>query len=124
MDAAELKKYLDPKALKTLLQSMIGGSKDLLGVDLGSHAVKILHVEGQGADAQVKNWAHLPLELTPEATPEQRAEKAANVIRSFHSTSLPGGRRTQAPVSRRTRRTKRNAERIRLRADSGVFFWP
>ena len=81
MDAAQLKEQLT--LAKNKLQSVLLGSGDILGIDLGTFAVKVLQITGQGPSASVKVWGHLPLGLALEAPPEERVQKAAVLLKAF-----------------------------------------
>ncbi len=83
MDVNALKEYLQPDRLKALAQELLSGPTDLLGIDIGADAIKVLWTTGKGPSAQVKLWGHLPLGLPIEAPPEERVQKAANLLKAF-----------------------------------------
>ena len=49
MDVNALKEYLQPARIKTALQALAGGSSDILGVDIGSHSVKVQRVDSRSS---------------------------------------------------------------------------
>ncbi|MFA6004180.1 MAG: type IV pilus assembly protein PilM [Elusimicrobiota bacterium] len=70
------------KALKWV-SSVFSGPKNVLGVDIGSYAVKVVLIQTEGGVPVVKVWGHLPLNSKPEASPEEKKAQAINVLRAF-----------------------------------------
>ncbi len=69
--------------LKSGLGSLFVGSKDVLGVDIGSHSIKVALIKNEGGAPQLKAWGILPLDLNPEASPEQKRQQSVNLLRAF-----------------------------------------
>ncbi|TPW17895.1 MAG: type IV pilus assembly protein PilM, partial [Elusimicrobia bacterium] len=69
--------------IKAQLQSMLLGSKEILGVDIGSYSIKVAYIKNEGGGPQLKAWGLLPLDLNPEASPEQKKQQAVNLLRAF-----------------------------------------
>ncbi len=59
------------------------GSKEILGIDIGSYAVKIAEFK-QGVDGlALRNWGYIPLDARPETTPEEKKAQVINELRAF-----------------------------------------
>lgn len=81
---ADVKKKLkgfDLKALKGKLGGLFSGPKDVLGVDVGTHAVKVVSLDLSGP--KLKFWGHLPIEAKADASPEERNAAAINTLKAF-----------------------------------------
>src|SRR5688500_887938 len=65
------------------LTAVFTGQQDLVAVDIGTHAVKVLELKREGENVYVRSWGHLPLNLKPEATPDERKSATINVRRAF-----------------------------------------
>lgn len=65
------------------LLSSFTGPKEMLGVDIGSYAVKVAWLQSQGPEFRLRTWGHLPLDSKPEASPEERGKQAVNALRGF-----------------------------------------
>ncbi|MBI5625290.1 MAG: type IV pilus assembly protein PilM [Elusimicrobia bacterium] len=59
------------------------GPVDVLGVDVGNHAVKCAWIKGDGGDLRLKAWGHMPLEVKADATPEQKKAQTINALKAF-----------------------------------------
>ncbi|MBI4423321.1 MAG: type IV pilus assembly protein PilM [Elusimicrobia bacterium] len=59
------------------------GTRDVLGVDIGSHSIKVALIKPEGGQLHLKAWGLLPLDLNPEASPEQKKQQAVNLLRAF-----------------------------------------
>ncbi|MCX5788966.1 MAG: type IV pilus assembly protein PilM [Elusimicrobia bacterium] len=70
-------------ALKARLQSMLTGARDVLGVDIGSHSIKVASIKNEGGQYHLQTSGLLPLDINPEAPPEQKRQQAVNVLRGF-----------------------------------------
>ena len=72
-------------ALKRIkgLFSVFMGSRDVLGVDLGSYAVKIAQIQQEAGASSLKAWGYLPLTAAPDAPPEEKKQQAINALRGF-----------------------------------------
>jgi type IV pilus assembly protein PilM len=63
--------------------SLFSGPKDLIGIDIGSYAIKLVFIKSQGGKPRIKAWGHLPIEARPDASPDERKQQAVNQIRAF-----------------------------------------
>jgi len=70
----------DIKSLLSKIRTTFVGPVDLLGLDIGSYAVKavMLQVDKQGC--RLLNWAYAPLGLKADASPEERKLVASKTI--------------------------------------------
>lgn len=66
-----------------LFRSIVSGNKDLVGVDIGSHSVKIVWLEPKGKELNLRSWGHIPLNFKTEDSPEERKIQTAQTIRDF-----------------------------------------
>ncbi|MBI5209512.1 MAG: type IV pilus assembly protein PilM [Elusimicrobia bacterium] len=64
-------------------QEMFVGPTDVLAVDVGNYAVKCALVKLDGDTPRLKLWGYLPLEIKPEATPEQKKASTINAVKAF-----------------------------------------
>lgn len=87
------------KRVANFVTSLAFGSKDILGVDIGSHSIKVASVEDEGQGTNLVHWGHLPLDLGPEATPEERKEKAVHALKAFMVSKGVGVRNVATSVS-------------------------
>jgi type IV pilus assembly protein PilM len=76
-------KNIDIKALKEKALSLVIGPKDVIGIDIGSYAVKLVLLGEEKGVQKLKAWGHLPLEIGPETTPEERQQQVVNKIKAF-----------------------------------------
>ncbi|MDD5656331.1 MAG: type IV pilus assembly protein PilM [Elusimicrobia bacterium] len=70
------------KGLKGLA-ALFMGPRQVWGVDLGSHAVKVALIVDEGGVPSLKAWGYLPLTVKPEASPEERKTQAVHALRAF-----------------------------------------
>ncbi len=70
------------KALKALTAIFVG-PKDVIGVDIGSYAVKVILFNLEGGAPTLKAWGYLPLNAKPDATPEEKKTQTINALRAF-----------------------------------------
>jgi type IV pilus assembly protein PilM len=75
--------------LKTTLEkargwaSLLRAKKDLLAIDLGSHAIKIILLTQTEKNLSLKAWGYLPLAFKPEASLEDKKTQTINALRAF-----------------------------------------
>jgi type IV pilus assembly protein PilM len=65
------------------LSAALTGPRYVLGVDVGSYAIKVAFIVEEGGGATLKAWGHLPLASRPEASPEEKKVHAIKVLRAF-----------------------------------------
>ncbi|MFA6316610.1 MAG: type IV pilus assembly protein PilM [Elusimicrobiota bacterium] len=65
------------------LRDRFVGPVDVLGVDVGNHAVKCAWIKGAAGDLSLKAWGHMPLDVKPDATPEQKKAQTVNLLKAF-----------------------------------------
>lgn len=66
-----------------LVRSVMSGDKDLVGLDIGSHCVKVVWLQTEGKELRLKTWGHIPLDFKAEASPEERRFQTAQAIKDF-----------------------------------------
>lgn len=86
-------------ALKGLAEMFLG-PKDVVGIDVGSYAVKVVLFKLEAGAYQLKSWGHLPLGAKADAGPDEKKSAVINALRAFFiekgvkvkdvSTSLSG----------------------------------
>jgi type IV pilus assembly protein PilM len=86
-------------ALKGLAEMFLG-PKDVVGVDVGSYAIKVVLFSLEAGAYQLKAWGHLPLGSKTDAGPDEKKAAVINALRAFFiekgvkvkdvSTSLSG----------------------------------
>ena len=69
-------------ALKGLGELFLG-PKDVVAVDLGGYAVKVVLLKQEGAGFQLKAWGHLPIGAKADASPDERKTAVINSLRGF-----------------------------------------
>ncbi|MBI4676333.1 MAG: type IV pilus assembly protein PilM [Elusimicrobia bacterium] len=65
------------------LRDRFVGPVDVLGVDVGNYAVKCAWIKGGAGALQLKAWGHMPLDVKPDATPEQKRAQTINALKAF-----------------------------------------
>jgi type IV pilus assembly protein PilM len=65
------------------MASLFLGPKDILGVDIGSYAIKVAHIELGGGSARLRAWGRLQLDVRPESSPEEKKQQCINQLRGF-----------------------------------------
>src|ERR1041385_6315594 len=69
-------------ALKGYAEIFLGPT-DIIGVDVGSYAIKVVLLKQEGPVWSLKSWGHLPIVTKPEATPEEKKTATINALRAF-----------------------------------------
>ena len=82
-DIKEKLKGIGLQKIKDRLGSIFSGPKDVLGVDIGSYAVKVLWLKDEGGGTRLKAWGHLPIEAKPDASPDERKQQTINQLKAF-----------------------------------------
>lgn len=68
---------------KDILASLLIGSKEVLGVDIGSYAIKVVQIEMDRGGPRLKAWGRLQMEIKQDASPEERKQQCVNQLRAF-----------------------------------------
>lgn len=87
------------KSAVTELAGPLLGSSELLAVDIGSHAIKVLGLKPEKGGLVVSLWGHIPLDPAGEATPEEKKKRAGKLLKDFLSSKKASGRRAATSVS-------------------------
>ena len=69
-------------ALKNLGEMFLG-PKDVIAVDIGSYAIKVVLLKQEGPVFRLRNWGHLPITAKADASPEERRIIIVNALRAF-----------------------------------------
>ncbi len=59
------------------------GSRDLIGIDVGSVSVKVVLLRREGPEWHLKAWALLPINVRPDSTPEEKKVAIVKPLRGF-----------------------------------------
>ncbi|MBI4375520.1 MAG: type IV pilus assembly protein PilM [Elusimicrobia bacterium] len=65
------------------LSVLFFGPQDIIAVDVGSFAIKVVSLKEEGLEITLKDWGYLPLNLKSEASPEERKAHTINALRAF-----------------------------------------
>lgn len=76
-------KSIDLKGLKENIAGFLIGPADLIGIDIGSYSVKVAILKEEQGKLRLKTWGHLPLEVKPDASPEEKQQQTVNVLKAF-----------------------------------------
>jgi type IV pilus assembly protein PilM len=82
-DLKEKMKAVDIKSIKEKLGALIGGPKEILGVDVGTYAVKLVLFKAEAGKNTLKMWGHVPIDAAPEASPDERKQATINALKAF-----------------------------------------
>lgn len=69
-------------ALKGLAEMFLG-SKDVVGIDVGSYSVKVVLFKLEAGAYTLKAWGHLPLGAKADAGPDEKKAAVINLLRAF-----------------------------------------
>ncbi len=69
-------------ALKGLAEMFLG-PKDVVGIDVGSYAVKVVLFKLEAGAYHLKAWGHLPLGAKADAGPDEKKAAVVNALRAF-----------------------------------------
>ena len=69
-------------ALKGLAEMFLG-PKDVVGIDVGSYAVKVVLFKLEAGAYQLKAWGHLPLGAKADTGPDEKKVAVINLLRAF-----------------------------------------
>jgi len=73
------------------------GKRVGVGIDIGKYALKIVALERRGDKLVIKKVLNVPLELSPEASPEERAEKTFELLRKV--ADIPEAKRGSVAIA-------------------------
>ncbi|MFH1724669.1 MAG: type IV pilus assembly protein PilM [Elusimicrobiota bacterium] len=76
-------KGIDLKGLKDKIGSILMGSSDVLGVDIGSYAVKVVSFKKVGEGLKLQAAGYLPIGAKADSSPEERQQQAINRLKAF-----------------------------------------
>ncbi|PCI40787.1 MAG: hypothetical protein COB53_00400 [Elusimicrobia bacterium] len=76
-------KNIDLKAMREKIEGLVFGSSDVIGVDIGSYALKIVYFKKENGVLTLGAWGHIPLETKPDSSPEERRQQTVNRLRAF-----------------------------------------
>lgn len=65
------------------LRDRFVGPVEVLGVDVGNYAIKCAWITAAGGAPRLRAWGHLPLDVKPDATPEQKKAQSINALKAF-----------------------------------------
>ena len=85
-------------ALKGLGETFLG-PRDVVAVDIGSYAIKVVLLKQEGAALRLKAWGHLPIGAKAEASPEERKIEIINSLRGFLIEKSVGVREAATALS-------------------------
>lgn len=69
-------------ALKGLAEMFLG-PKDVVGIDVGSYAVKLVLFKSEAGVCQLKAWGHIPLGAKADAGPDEKKSAVINALRAL-----------------------------------------
>lgn len=75
-------KAIDLKGLKEKA-SFLFGPTEVVGVDIGTFSIKILHLKKEGAAWSVKAWGYAPIDAKPDASPDEKKQQTINRLRAL-----------------------------------------
>ena len=58
-------------------------SKDVIGIDIGNYAVKVVCLGEEKKVLKLKDWGYIPLQFKPDTTPEEKKEIISQEIRAY-----------------------------------------
>ena len=76
-------KKIDLKGMREKVEGMLFGSPDVIGIDIGSYAVKVVYFKKEGKELKLKAWGHIPVEGKVDSSPEERRQQTVNRLRAF-----------------------------------------
>jgi len=68
---------------KSLVASLFTGPKEILGIDIGSYAIKVVHIQASGGVPRLKAWGRLQLDFKQEMAAEEKKQQSINLLRAF-----------------------------------------
>ncbi|PKM96619.1 MAG: hypothetical protein CVU79_12545 [Elusimicrobia bacterium HGW-Elusimicrobia-3] len=68
--------------LSNLVKKMFP-SKDVIGIDIGNYAVKVVCLGEEKKVLKLKDWGYIPLQFKPDTTPEEKKEIISQEIRAY-----------------------------------------
>lgn len=94
---SKLQNLKNIKLLNTLaghFQTLTSGSeKPLVGIDIGSYAIKLVHFSGSGGNIKIKNWAYRPYKFAQDAPASEKkvaiTQDLQEIVKEFDLTGKP-----------------------------------
>ena len=72
------------------MKGLFMGPQELVGVDIGSHAVKVVWLTSGEKTCRLNAWAHVPLQFKTDSTPEERKFITAKLLKdAFDRKKIP-----------------------------------
>jgi len=68
---------------KAGLGSLLLGSQDLLGIDIGSYSIKIIELKNKEEGGVLVSWGYMPCDFQSDIAPEEKTLQIVNLIRAF-----------------------------------------
>ena len=65
------------------LAGLFRGPKDIVGIDVGAYAVKVVFFQLESGAVLLKAWGHLPLAAKLDASPDEKKIVVINALRAF-----------------------------------------
>lgn len=65
------------------LSKLMFPSKEIVGIDIGNHAVKIVCLTEEKKKTRLKDWGHIPLSIKPDVPPEERKAIVSQEIKTY-----------------------------------------
>lgn len=65
------------------LTKLMFPSKEIVGIDIGSYAVKIVCFAEEKKQLKLKDWGHIPLAIKPDTPPEEKKAIIAQEIKDY-----------------------------------------
>jgi len=80
---------------------LFSGSKELVGIDIGTHSIKLVGLKGAPARWSLARYAvsEIPSGITEELSPEERKSVVISALRNMLSTTRLGTRKVATSVS-------------------------
>jgi len=88
-----------PADLVNILKGLFMGPQELVGVDIGSHSVKVVWLSCDGKTCRLKSWGHAPLQFRLDAPPEEKKLSTTQLIKGLFERGKISQRAVATSVS-------------------------
>lgn len=75
-------KAIDLKGLQDKASFLFGPS-EVVGVDIGTFSIKILHLKKEGTAWAIKAWGYAPIDAKADASPDEKKQQTINRLRAL-----------------------------------------